>query len=63
MIFDSQQPIANQNLLFNVSLITGEVRNADRMNQHGMRVLPHSESPWGTLRRKTSPTGLCEFNN
>ena len=27
----------------------GEVRNADRMNQHGMRVLPRSESPWGNL--------------
>ena len=25
------------------------VRNADRMNQHGMHVLPRSESPWGNF--------------
>ena len=30
----------------------GEVGYADRMNQHGMGVLPRSESPWGVYAAK-----------
>ena len=37
----------------------GAVRNADRMNQHGIRVLPRSESPWGNFTPQNRTYRAC----